>query len=150
MHDLEIASHREQYALQAPCHQIDTPSAPTFAAESERQTACPDEAARSLYAHHWNAETPDSLEHKRGIYLREILDRCKNGREDPEEVGPALCMLWPSIDKPEAQYGDNHGVQDRDGGYAQCSLVRWCELILWRIVLVVVERIGSAREEDEE
>ncbi len=59
-------------------------------------------------------------------------------------------MLWPSIDKPEAQYGDNHGVQDRDGGYAQCSLVRWCELILWRIVLVVVERIGSAREEDEE
>ncbi len=151
MHDLKVAAHDEQGALQTAGDEIYAPRTPGFAAQSCGQTAGPDKTARCLDAHHGYAQTTDSFQPVGGVYLREVLNRSEHGGEDAEEVGPSLSVFGPGVHKEEAQDGDDDGVDDTEGGHDQGGAVGWSKFSLWRIVLIVGRSvIAVAREEDEE
>lgn len=122
-HYLEIRAHNQQRTLQTARNKIDAPSTPTLHAKPLSQTTSPHEAARSLNAHHRNAETADALEVPRRPYLREVLDRRKDCAEDPEEVGPPLRVLRAQVHVVDGQDQDYDCMRNGQERYEEGGLV---------------------------
>lgn len=110
--------------MQATRHKINAPRAPALRAKPLSQTARPHETAGCLDAHHRNAQAADALEVPRRPDLREILDRRQDRAEDPEEVGPPLCMRGAQVHVVNGENEDQDCVQDREERYQESSLVR--------------------------
>lgn len=158
-HNLKVTSHGQQRALQTASDEVYTPRRPSLRPESCREGTSPHETARRLNAHHGYTQRADPLEHKCGVYLREVLDAGEHGRENAQEVGPRLSVFRRCPDEVEGENGGQHGVQNADCYDYQRRAVGGCQLRLrfrrlvgGKAVFIIVEcgRVLLAREEDEE